>query len=127
MILLHGAVRLAALHRLVLVAHALLPQLEDVGQVLRLLLTAAATAAATLLSHRDTHVAELGFGALELLQGAQLGLESRLHAILAQHRLGRVHRRRGQRQNLRDARQRRVGLGNAALDEVGLKLLNVLP
>ena len=98
---------LASLHLFVLIAQLFLIQLEQVGEILRALLTGTTTTASTTaLLNRD--VTEHRFGVLELGERALLGAACRSDLLCTDSLLGRVHHRGRFRQNLRDLRVVRV-------------------
>ena len=106
--------RLATLHRFVLVAQAILLELEDVGKVfgVRAAAPTSAPAAPALLLKLD--FAEHGLGAPKFGERLLLVCDRAALGGRNELRFGRVHLRHGARKNLRDFPEARVLRGNAA-------------
>ena len=89
-------------------------QLEQVGQVFGGILSAAPTAATTLLL-LDTHLVVGLFRPLQMLKGALLGRKRGVDVLLLQRGLRRGHLYRGPRQDFQNGAERRIGRHDAAV------------
>ena len=130
---------------LVLVAHLVELELEQISEVLGRL-PAAASPATAAAAHRDHHLFVGFLGALQVLQGALLGRQRPVGVLLLQLVLGLAHGLRGPRQDLLDGPEGRIGghdpavhapherlhllaqaaLGESQEDDVLLELLGVV-
>ena len=109
---------LLLLHRFVLIAQLVNFEREQVSEIFRFLLCAAATTAATLLllaAHLHLHIAIQRFGTLQMLQGLLFWRQRITHPVLHQLFFRTLHRNNGRVEFTRNQREQRVRAGDHAL------------
>ena len=114
------------LHGLVLVAHAIVLEFEQVREVLGALAAATAATAATRLALLHLHIAIERIGALEVAERALLEGERRTPIALAEVLLGGLHLLGGAHQRVVDLLEHRVTARDAALLEALRERLHFL-
>ena len=106
------------LHRLVLIAHAVVLELEEVGEILGALTAATASPApALLLLLLHLHVAVDRVGALQVAERALLRRERRAAVALAEVLFGGLHLLARAHEELADLREGGVAAGESALEQ----------